>query len=62
MASSSPKPSWLSRLAARFRGTGAGTEDPNIVGDPGPYGTAPGQDPPEGIEVDGPQGGPGERP
>jgi hypothetical protein len=48
--------SWLIRLAERFRGTGAGTEDPNIVGDVGPYDTAPGADPPEGIDRDRPPG------
>ena len=40
------------RLTDRMRGTGAGTEDPNIVGDAGPYDTAPGKDPIEGIADD----------
>lgn len=29
----------------RFRGTGVGVEDPNLVGDAGPYDVAPGDDP-----------------
>jgi hypothetical protein len=52
----SERGSWLSRLADRLRGTGAGTEDPNIVGDVGPYDKPPGADPPEGIDRDQPPG------
>ena len=33
------------RLLDRFRGTGVGVEDPNIVGDAGPTDVPPGQDP-----------------
>ncbi len=33
-------------LLDRLRGTGVGTEDPNIVGDAGATDVAPGQDPP----------------
>jgi hypothetical protein len=33
-------------LLDRLRGTGVGTEDPNIVGDAGPLDVAPGEDPP----------------
>ena len=33
------------RLLDRFRGTGVGVEDPNIVGDVGPTDVPPGQDP-----------------
>ena len=32
-------------LLDRFRGTGVGVEDPNIVGDAGPHDVAPGGDP-----------------
>lgn len=32
-------------LLDRFRGTGVGVEDPNIVGDAGPTDVPPGQDP-----------------
>ena len=32
-------------LLDRFRGTGVGVEDPNIVGNVGPTDVAPGQDP-----------------
>lgn len=32
-------------LLDRFRGTGVGVEDPNIVGDAGPTDVAPGSDP-----------------
>jgi len=32
-------------LLDRFRGTGVGVEDPNIVGDAGPTDVAPGRDP-----------------
>ena len=32
-------------LLDRFRGTGVGVEDPNIVGDVGPTDVPPGQDP-----------------
>ena len=34
------------RLLDKFRGTGVGVEDPNIVGDAGPTDVAPGDDPP----------------
>jgi hypothetical protein len=48
-----PGDSWWQRLLARFRGLGVGTEDPNIVGDAGPYDVAPGRDPhPEAIPVE----------
>ena len=42
-------------LLDRFRGTGVGTEDPNIVGDAGPTDVAPGRDPDGGglLVVDG---------
>jgi hypothetical protein len=33
-------------LLERLRGSGVGTEDPNIVGDSGPTDVAPGADPP----------------
>jgi hypothetical protein len=33
-------------LIDRLRGTGVGTDDPNIIGDAGPTDVAPGQDPP----------------
>ena len=33
------------RLLDRFRGTGVGVEDPNIVGDAGPSDVPPGADP-----------------
>lgn len=33
------------RLLDKFRGTGVGVEDPNIVGDAGPTDVAPGDDP-----------------
>ena len=32
-------------LLDRFRGTGVGVEDPNIVGDTGPTDVPPGEDP-----------------
>jgi hypothetical protein len=32
-------------LLDRFRGTGVGVEDPNIVGDSGPADVSPGRDP-----------------
>jgi hypothetical protein len=35
----------MQRLLDRLRGSGVGTEDPNIVGDAGPYDVAPGRDP-----------------
>ena len=35
------------RLLDRFRGTGVGVEDPNIVGDVGPVDVPPGADPEE---------------
>ncbi len=40
-----PREGWWSRLLGRLRGLGVGTEDPNIVGDAGPYDVAPGRDP-----------------
>lgn len=53
MADPSPRRRTLfQRLTDRMRGSGAGTEDRNIVGDAGPYDTAPGKDLPEGIAVD----------
>lgn len=57
MARSTPRRSLFQRLTDRMRGSGAGTEDPNIVGDAGPYDTAPGQDPPEGVGRDLPPNG-----
>ena len=36
-------------LIDRLRGMGVGTEDPNLVGDAGPYDVAPGGDPPAGA-------------
>lgn len=47
--------SFFRRLTDKMRGSGAGTEDPNIVGDAGPYDTAPGRDRPEGFEADRPR-------
>lgn len=41
--------SLFQRLTDRMRGSGAGTEDRNIVGDAGPYDTAPGREQPEGF-------------
>lgn len=35
-------------LLDRFRGTGVGVEDPNIVGDAGPTDVPPGRDPETG--------------
>ena len=43
---------WLERL----RHTGVGTEDPNIVGNPGPTGVPPGQERDGGLLVDDPEG------
>lgn len=40
------------RLLDRFRGTGVGVEDPNIVGDAGPTDVPPGQDPDGGPPAD----------
>jgi hypothetical protein len=44
-------------MVERMRGTGVGTEDPNIIGDAGPTDVAPGRDPdswppPELLEPD----------
>jgi hypothetical protein len=44
-------------LVERMRGTGVGTEDPNIIGDAGPTDVPPGRDhdswpPPEILEPD----------
>ena len=36
-------------LLDRFRGTGVGLEDPNIVGDGGPTDVPPGEDPDPGV-------------
>lgn len=44
----------------RFRGTGVGVEDPNIVGDPGPEDDPPGADPE--VEGDEPGLAPGRAP
>ena len=41
------------RLLDKFRGTGVGVEDPNIVGDVGPTDVPPGSDP---DAVEGPAG------
>ena len=35
----------VEKLVERMRGTGVGTEDPNIIGDAGPTDVAPGRDP-----------------
>ncbi|MEW6472643.1 MAG: hypothetical protein AB1679_10255 [Actinomycetota bacterium] len=35
----------LEEIAERARGSGVGTEDPNIVGDAGPTDVPPGKDP-----------------
>jgi hypothetical protein len=37
--------SLVERIVERVRGTGVGTEDPNIVGDVGPTDVPPGRDP-----------------
>jgi hypothetical protein len=39
---------WFQTLVQRARGTGVGTEDPNIVGDAGPVDVPPGRDPDTG--------------
>lgn len=39
------EPSLLETIIDRARGTGVGTEDPNIVGDAGPTDVPPGKDP-----------------
>ena len=57
MADPGPKRSWFQRITDKMRGSGAGTEDPNIVGDVGPYDKPPGRDQPEGIESEGPPAG-----
>jgi len=36
-------------LAGKIRGMGVGTEDPNIIGDAGPFDVPPGSDPPAGA-------------
>jgi hypothetical protein len=47
-------PGLLEKMADRARGTGVGTEDPNIVGDAGPTDVPPGKDPdPEWPPPDG---------
>lgn len=44
-------------LVDRFRGTGVGVEDPNIVGDVGPTDVPPGRDSPgDGLLADPPGG------
>lgn len=45
-------------LVDRFRGTGVGVEDPNIVGDAGPTDVAPGRDPDGGLFAVDPDGEP----
>ena len=40
----------------RMRGTGVGTEDPNIVGDVGPTDVPPGRDGDGALVVDDPEG------
>lgn len=57
MADTGAKRTWFQRLTDRVRGSGAGTEDPNIVGDVGPFDKPPGKDQPQGIETEGPSGG-----
>jgi hypothetical protein len=39
------------QVADRLRGSGVGTEDPNIVGDVGPTDIPPGSDPEGGLVV-----------
>lgn len=39
------EPGLLEQVVERARGTGVGTEDPNIVGDAGPTDVPPGKDP-----------------
>jgi hypothetical protein len=36
---------WFQVMVRRARGTGVGTEDPNLVGDAGPVDVPPGRDP-----------------
>jgi hypothetical protein len=38
-------PSLVETIIERMRGTGVGTEDPNIIGDAGPTDVPPGRDP-----------------
>lgn len=38
-------PSLVETIVERMRGTGVGTEDPNIIGDAGPTDVPPGRDP-----------------
>lgn len=49
----------LETALRRMRGTGVGSEDPNIVGDAGPTDVPPGRDPDSGWrpDPDGPPGG-----
>ncbi|HEV7861326.1 MAG TPA: hypothetical protein VGR20_01460 [Acidimicrobiia bacterium] len=37
--------SLVEKIVERMRGTGVGTEDPNIIGDAGPTDVPPGRDP-----------------
>jgi hypothetical protein len=39
------EPGLIETIVERMRGTGVGTEDPNIVGDVGPTDVPPGRDP-----------------
>lgn len=43
----------MSRLVDAARGSGVGTEDPNIVGDAGPTDVPPGKDPDEPTVIPG---------
>jgi hypothetical protein len=45
----------IETMVERMRGTGVGTEDPNIIGDAGPVDVPPGRDPdswPPELETD----------
>ena len=42
------EPGLIETMVERMRGTGVGTEDPNIVGDVGPTDVPPGKDPDAG--------------
>jgi hypothetical protein len=58
------QPSRTETAVERMRGTGVGTEDPNIVGDAGPTDVPPGRDPDSGWPPPDPDGAPpaGENP
>jgi hypothetical protein len=42
----------VQRIADRMRGMGVGFEDPNIIGNAGPYDVPPGADPPTPLPQD----------